>query len=99
MFCTHCGAGLDAAARFCSQCGTPTVNAAAAGPGAGAPRLVRPANDQKIAGVCAGFARYFGVDVTLMRILWIVLVVWPVPLVGIIAYIIAWIVMPIETTP
>jgi phage shock protein C len=95
MFCTRCGIQLEDTVRFCCQCGTPTVNAPAGVPG-GAQRLVRPANDQKIAGVCAGFARYFGVDVTLVRILWIVLVLWPVPLVGIIAYIIAWIVMPVE---
>ena len=31
-------------------------------------------SDKKIAGVCAGFARYFGMDVTLMRILWSVMV-------------------------
>jgi len=28
--------------------------------------------DKKIAGVCAGFARYFEVDVTLMRVLWLI---------------------------
>lgn len=50
--------------------------------------------DAKIAGVCAGFARYMKVDVTLIRILWIVMMVWPVPLFGLVAYIVAWIVMP-----
>jgi phage shock protein C len=49
--------------------------------------------DKKIAGVCAGFARYFGVDVTLVRVLWLVLVFWPIPI-GLIAYVVAWIVMP-----
>jgi len=51
-------------------------------------------HEGKIAGVCAGFARYFGLDVTLVRILWIVLTVWPLPLFGVISYIVAWIVMP-----
>ncbi len=41
-----------------------------------------------------GNARYLGVDVTLVRILWIVLMVWPLPLFGLISYIVAWIVMP-----
>jgi phage shock protein C len=54
-------------------------------------------NEAKIAGVCAGFARHFGLDVTLVRVLWIVLSVWPVPSVGLIAYIVAWIVMPKDT--
>ena|SRR5581483_6126237 len=100
MFCTRCGTQLEETVRFCNNCGAPTVNAPAGSPGGGASRrLVRSVADQKVAGVCAGFAHYFGVDVTLMRILWIVLVIWPVPLVGLIAYFIAWIVMPIDTSP
>ena len=51
-------------------------------------------SEAKIAGVCAGFARYFGLDVTLVRILWVVLTVFPVPFFGLISYIVAWIVMP-----
>ena len=49
--------------------------------------------DKKIAGVCAGFAHYFDVDVTLMRIIWLVLIFVP-PSIGVIAYLLAWIVMP-----
>jgi phage shock protein PspC (stress-responsive transcriptional regulator) len=45
--------------------------------------------------VCAGLARYFGVDVTLLRILVVVLTIWPVGL-GLIFYVICWIVMPNE---
>ena len=44
--------------------------------------------------MCAGFARYFDVDVTLVRVIWLVLMVWPLPLFGVISYIVAWIVMP-----
>jgi phage shock protein C len=51
-------------------------------------------NQAKVAGVCAGFARYFGLDVTLVRVLWVVLTVCPVPSFGLVAYIVAWIVMP-----
>jgi len=98
MFCTRCGIQMEDTARFCAQCGAPTGNAPV-GQSVRPERLLRASDDQKIAGVCAGFARYFGVDVTLVRILWIVLVIWPVPLVGIIAYIIAWIVMPLDSTP
>ncbi|HZU25932.1 MAG TPA: PspC domain-containing protein [Bryobacteraceae bacterium] len=99
MFCTRCGTQLEETVRFCHNCGAATVNAPGAGAPGGSRRLVRSAADQKIAGVCAGFSHYFGVDITLVRILWIVLVIWPVPLVGIIAYIIAWIVMPLDTAP
>jgi phage shock protein C len=99
MFCTRCGSQLEETVRYCSTCGAPTIHAPATGAPGEARRLVRSAADQKIAGVCAGFAHYFGVDITLVRILWIVLVIWPVPLVGIIAYLIAWIVMPLEIAP
>jgi len=56
-------------------------------------RLERCMRDKKIAGVCAGFAHYFGVDVTLMRIIWLVLIFVP-PSIGVIAYLLAWLVMP-----
>jgi len=92
MFCTKCGVELRDQDRFCCQCGRST--------GRGIPnaeraeRLSRPTREAKLGGVCAGFARYFGLDVTLVRILWIVLTVWPLPLFGVISYIVAWIVMP-----
>jgi len=53
--------------------------------------------DKKIAGVCAGFARYLDMDVTLMRVLW--LIVAFTTGVGFIGYIIAWICMPREYAP
>jgi phage shock protein C len=86
--------GEDAA--FCSRCGKAT----------GAPatlrvtppqRLSRPMLDKKIAGVCAGFARYFGMDVTLMRILWVVAALFTG--IGFIAYVVAWIAMPRDYEP
>jgi phage shock protein C len=51
-------------------------------------------SEAKIAGVCAGFARYFALDVTLVRILWAVITVFPLPCFGLVSYIVAWIVMP-----
>jgi len=61
--------------------------------------LSRSVRDAKIAGVCAGFAKHFGLDITLVRIIWLILTVWPLPLFGVIAYIVAWIVMPKEPEP
>ncbi len=92
MFCTKCGVDLKATDRFCSQCGwaAPGVTAVVRPP----ERLSRPVYDAKIAGVCAGFARYFAMDVTVVRVLWIIMRVWPLPSVGVIAYIVAWVVMP-----
>lgn len=36
-------------------------------------KLVRDIKNKKLAGVCAGVANYFGLDVTLVRIIWLVL--------------------------
>lgn len=93
MFCTQCGIQLEDKACFCSACGRATAQCVQQETTVHYPRLSRPVYDKKIAGVCAGFARYFGADVTLVRILWLILVFWPVPI-GLIAYVIAWIVMP-----
>ena len=91
MYCTKCGIELRDQDKFCCECGTSTGR----GPSAVRPeRLSRPTQEGKLGGVCAGFARYLNVDVTLVRILWVVLTVWPLPLFGVVSYIVAWIVMP-----
>lgn len=56
---------------------------------------MRPRDDRKIAGVCAGIARYLGMDVSLVRILMLVLLIWP-PGLGLLFYIACWIVIPNE---
>jgi phage shock protein PspC (stress-responsive transcriptional regulator) len=48
--------------------------------------------NKKIAGVCAGFARYFEVDVTLVRALWLAVAITTG--LGFLAYLAAWIIMP-----
>lgn len=55
-------------------------------------RLYKIEEGKKIAGVCGGIAEYFDVDPTLIRLLWILLVCFAGS--GILAYIIAAIVMP-----
>src|SRR3989442_14649843 len=96
MYCTTCGQQLREASNFCSQCGSASGLEAAPAP-AKAERLVRIRNGKKIAGVCAGFARYMAVDVTLVRIVWLVISLTAG--VGFIAYIVAWIAMPLEEEP
>jgi len=56
-------------------------------------KLTRPREGRRIAGVCAGVANYFDMDVTLVRILWILVTIFP-PVPGIVAYIVCWIAMP-----
>ena len=48
--------------------------------------------------MCGGFADYFHLDSTVVRLLWAVLTVVPGCIIlGLIAYVIAWIIMPVET--
>ena len=59
-------------------------------------KLVRPKEGRRIAGVAAGFANYFDVDVTLVRIIWVILLL-PGGLPGLLPYIICWIMIPSES--
>lgn len=60
-----------------------------------AKRVARPHWDRKVAGVCAGLARYFDLDVTVVRLLWVVLSIYPGAIIlGVIAYAIAWFIIP-----
>jgi phage shock protein C len=93
MYCTKCGTETGERARFCSQCGTATGRGVQQDPGTVYNRLSRPRDERKIAGVCAGVARYVGVDVTLVRILTLVVAIWPIGL-GVMLYLVCWIVMP-----
>ncbi len=59
-----------------------------------AKKLTRSVSDAKIAGVCSGVAKYLDVDTTIVRIIWAALVI--VCGIGLLAYIICWILMPKE---
>ncbi|MEJ7606292.1 MAG: PspC domain-containing protein [Bryobacteraceae bacterium] len=93
MYCTKCGLQVQEAARYCQQCGTMTGQCT---------DISRPAHslmlsryDKKVAGVCGGVARYLEVDSTFVRIIWLTLTIVPFP-VGLVAYLIAWVVMQKE---
>jgi phage shock protein C len=88
MYCNYCGKNIQDDANVCAYCGTRVGSVLAR------KRLMRPRADRKIAGVCAGFAEYFDLDVTLVRLMW--LIVSFMTGVGLLAYPIAWIVMPEE---
>lgn len=97
MFCTRCGKELRADDKFCFDCGMATARGFAVPPGSSS-ILTRPVIGRKIGGVCAGLARYLSIDVTLARIIAIVLLLWPVPFIGGLAYLIAMLVIPDEPT-
>jgi phage shock protein C len=91
MYCNYCGKAIQDDASHCAYCGTRVGGVIAR------KALVRPHADRKIAGVCAGFAEYFDVDVTLVRLVW--LVAGFLTGFGLLTYPIAWIVMPEEPIP
>jgi phage shock protein C len=56
-------------------------------------RLTRSRN-KMIAGVCAGIAEYFGWEVTLFRVVYVIVSILSVAFPGILVYIVLWVVMP-----
>lgn len=57
-------------------------------------RLYRSGRDKMIAGVCGGLAEYFQIDTTLVRL--IALIALFAGGVGFLAYLVAWIVIPVN---
>jgi phage shock protein C len=56
-------------------------------------RLTRSRN-RMIAGVCAGFAEYLGWDVTLFRVVFVLVSILSAAFPGIIVYLVFWVLMP-----
>ena len=54
-------------------------------------RLTR-SDDKMIGGVCAGLAEYLDIDPTIVRIVWVLLVLFAG--FGILLYVILWLIMP-----
>src|SRR5579864_939035 len=88
MYCNYCGKSIQDDANVCAYCGTRVGGVIAR------KRLVRPREGRKIAGVCLGMGEYFDLDVTLVRVVWLITAFMTG--VGFLGYIIAWIVMPEE---
>lgn len=57
-------------------------------------KLVRPKDGRMLAGICTGLARHLGLDVTLVRLLWVFSVIFLG--FGVLAYVICWFVIPEE---
>ena len=89
MYCSKCGMELRDSDHYCSRCGVRTGSAVAA---SGFPLLMLDKQNKKVAGVCAGFARYWEVDSILIRVIWLALALGTG--FGFVVYLVAWIVMP-----
>ena len=96
MICNSCQKNIADGSRFCYNCGAqqavtgaPNVAAVTGGP----KKLMRSSTDKKLGGVCAGLAEYFDMDTTLVRALWLLVVLCGGT--GILLYVILWIVLPL----
>ncbi len=56
-------------------------------------QLTRDVDNSMLGGVCAGVARHYDFDVTVVRIVWLIVTVFSMGT-GIILYIAAWVIMP-----
>ena len=94
MVCTNCQKAIAEGSNFCYNCGAKQpVTGATAYP---KKRLVRSTNDKKIAGVAAGLADYFDLDPTIIRLVWLLAILFAGT--GLIAYLILWIALPAGPT-
>lgn len=59
-------------------------------------RLRRSRSNRMIAGVIGGLARYFGIDPTMARVIYVILSVVSVAFPGLLVYILLWLVIPEE---
>ncbi|HLR21143.1 MAG TPA: PspC domain-containing protein [Tissierellaceae bacterium] len=59
-------------------------------------KLYRSKTNKMIAGVCGGIGEYFNIDPTLVRLIWVLLSVPMALFGGVLAYIIAAIIIPIR---
>ncbi len=90
MYCNACGKVIAEDGRYCSHCGT------LVGIMPAPKKLMRSRSNRKIGGVCAGFAHYLDLDVSLVRILWFFITLACGIFPGIVAYVLGWIIIPEE---
>ncbi len=90
-YCAGCGKELSPGARFCPGCGRAVAYAAPVN----FDGILRSRTDRKVAGVCAGIARRYNWDVSLVRLCTVLIALFTFPL-GLIAYGILWAMLPEE---
>lgn len=55
-------------------------------------KWIRNKEESKIAGICSGLSEMFSIDVTLVRFIFAILCLTPVPIIT--AYLLAWFIVP-----
>jgi phage shock protein C len=99
MNCLQCHKEIAEYSNFCYYCGARQVSAPSAAPRP-QKRLMRSSTDCKLGGVCGGLAEYLDVDSTIVRLIWVVLILFPFPLIpAVLGYFVAWVVIPQAPPP
>jgi phage shock protein C len=99
MNCQNCQKEIAEYSNFCYYCGARQHSGPSAAPRL-QKRLMRSSTDCKLGGVCGGIAEYLDVDSTIVRLIWVVLVIFPFPLIpAVLGYFIAWLVIPQALPP
>ena len=62
-------------------------------------RLYRSSNDARLAGVCGGLGKYLSFDPVIVRLLWVGITCLTGVIPGVLAYLGAWIIVPLEPQP
>ncbi|HEY6127745.1 MAG TPA: PspC domain-containing protein [Candidatus Acidoferrum sp.] len=96
MICNSCQRNIADGSKFCYNCGARQMVTGApdaASVTGGPKRLMRSSTDKKLGGVCGGLAEYFDMDPTLVRVLWLLVVLCGGT--GILLYVILWLVLPL----
>jgi phage shock protein C len=101
MNCQNCQKEIAEYSNFCYYCGArQNTNVATSAAPRPQKRLMRSSTDCKLGGVCGGIADYLDVDSTIVRLIWVVLVIFPFPLIpAVLGYFIAWLVIPQAPPP
>ncbi|MFQ5778505.1 MAG: PspC domain-containing protein [Terriglobia bacterium] len=91
MLCYNCQRDILEGSRYCYHCGAAQKPVLPPPPPPAKP-LRRSRANKMIAGVCAGFADYFELDISLVRVIWLLVALFGGG--GLIAYLICWIIIP-----
>lgn len=59
-------------------------------------KLTRSRKDKMLGGVLGGIARHYGFDVTVLRIIFVLVSLFSAAFPGIIVYLILWVLIPLE---
>ncbi len=94
MICYNCQKEIVEGSRYCYHCGAAQKPLT---PPAARKALRRSRKHKVIGGVCGGFAEYFDLDISLVRVIWLLVALFGGG--GLIAYLICWIVVPLEEAP